>query len=144
MKHVFPACPSLYIFAAFKINVIMLSKEEISEVISYCQEHGCSYKDRLTELGIAEWKFYDSKYRYAIQERKIKESGQFLQLKPSSDGSFVPFPSLDSPKTGRKEDKQKCAQRSMLSIELQTSNGTMMRIQGDMSPEHLAAISYAS
>ena len=110
VKHVFPACPSLYIFAAFKINVIMLSKEEISEVISYCQEHGCSYKDRLTELGIAEWKFYDSKYRYAIQERKIKESGQFLQLKPSSDGSFVPFPSLDSPKTGRKEDKQKCAQ----------------------------------
>ena len=122
----------------------MLSKEEISEVISYCQEHGCSYKDRLTELGIPEWKFYDSKYRYAIQERKIKESGQFLQLKPSSDGSFVLFPSLDSPKTGRKEDKQKCAQRSMLSIELQTSNGTMMRIQGDMSPEHLAAISYAS
>ena len=73
-----------------------------------------------------------------------KESGQFLQLKPSSDGSFVPFPSLDSSKTGRKEDKQKFAQRSMLSIELQTSNGTMMRIQGDMSPEHLAAISYAS
>ena len=57
----------------------MLSKEEISEVISYCQEHGCSYKDRLTELGIAEWKFYDSKYRYAIQERKIKESGQWLE-----------------------------------------------------------------
>lgn len=45
-----------------------------------------------------------------VQERKIKESGQFLQLKPSSDGSFVPFPSLDSPKKGRKEDKQKCAQ----------------------------------
>lgn len=94
----------------------MLSKEEISEVISYCQEHGCSYKDRLTELGIAEWKFYDSKYRYAIQERKIKESGQFLQLKPSSDGSFVPFPSLDSPKTGRKEDKHKCARASSCSI----------------------------
>ncbi|MCQ2059383.1 MAG: hypothetical protein MJY71_06085 [Bacteroidaceae bacterium] len=57
----------------------MLSKEEISEVISYCQEHGCSYKDRLTELGIPEWKFYDSKYRYAFQERKIKESGQWLE-----------------------------------------------------------------
>ena len=48
----------------------MLSKEEVADVISYCKEHGCSYKERLAELGIPEWKFYDSKYKYAIRERK--------------------------------------------------------------------------
>ena len=78
----------------------MLSKEEVSDVISYCQEHGCTYKEHLHELGIHEWKFYDSKYKYAIQERKNSVKGQFLQLKTGSDGSLAPFPSFDSPKTG--------------------------------------------
>jgi len=124
----------------------MLSKEEISDVISYCQEHGCTYKDRLAELGIPEWKFYDSKYRYAIQERNDSNNGQFLQLKPGPDGRMSPLPSFDSPKTGRKSDKSKpsTAQAGMLSIELQTPTGTMMRIQGDMTPEHLAAIIQSS
>lgn len=124
----------------------MLSKEEVSDVISYCQEHGCTYKERLRELGIPEWKFYDSKYKYAIQERKDSGKGRFLQLKPGSDGSLAPFPSFDSPKTGRKADRpgSSSAPASMLSVELQTSTGTMMRIQGDMTPEHLAAIIQSS
>ena len=130
----------------FQINVIMLSKEEVSDVISYCQEHGCTYKERLHELGIPEWKFYDSKYKYAIQERKDSGKGRFLQLKPGSDGSLAPFPSFDSPKIGRKADRpgSSSAPASMLSVELQTSTGTMMRIQGDMTPEHLAAIIQSS
>lgn len=124
----------------------MLSKEEVSDVISYCQEHGCTYKERLHELGIPEWKFYDSKYKYAIQERKNSVKGQFLQLKTGSDGSLAPFPSFDSPKTGRKADgsRTSTAAASMVSIELQTPTGTMMRIQGDMAPEHLAAIIQSS
>lgn len=130
----------------FQTNVIMLSKEEVSDVISYCQEHGCTYKERLHELGIPEWKFYDSKYKYAIQERKDSVKGQFLQLKTGSDGSLAPFPSFDSPKTGRKADNSRTstAAASMVSIELQTPTGTMMRIQGDMTPEHLAAIIQSS
>ena len=84
---------------------IMLSKEEVADVISYCKEHGCSYKERLAELGIPEWKFYDSKYKYAIRERKEFDKGRFLQLRTGSDGSMAPFPSFDSAKTGRKADK---------------------------------------
>ena len=93
-----------------------------------------------------EWKFYDSKYKYAIQERKDSGKGRFLQLKPGSDGSLAPFPSFDSPKTGRKADRpgSSSAPASILSVELQTSTGTMMRIQGDMTPEHLAAIIQSS
>ena len=75
----------------------MLSKEEVSDVILYCKEHGCTYKDRLGELGIPEWKFYDSKYKYALQERGDRARGQFLQLKSGADGSLTPFPSFDSP-----------------------------------------------
>ena len=124
----------------------MLSKEEVADVISYCKEHGCSYKERLAELGIPEWKFYDSKYKYAIRERKEFDKGRFLQLRTGSDGSMTPFPPFDSAKTGRKADKAiRCTtQYSMLSIELQTDAGTMMRIQGEMTPDHLAAIIQSS
>ena len=124
----------------------MLSKEEVSDVILYCKEHGCTYKDRLGELGIPEWKFYDSKYKYALRERGDRARGQFLQLKSGADGSLTPFPSFDSPKTGRRADKSnRCPlPHGMLSIELQTATGTMMRIQGDMTPEHLAAIIQSS
>jgi len=124
----------------------MLSKDEVADVISYCKEHGCSYKERLAELRIPEWKFYDSKYKYAIRERKECDKGRFLQLRTGSDGSMAPFPSFDSAKTGRKADKagRGTPQYSMLSIELQTAAGTMMRIQGDMTPDHLAAIIQSS
>ena len=124
----------------------MLSKEEVADVISYCKEHGCSYKERLAELGIPEWKFYDSKYKYAIRERKEFDKGRFLQLRTGSDGSMTPFASFDSAKTRRKADKaSRCTpQYSMLSIELQTDAGTMMRIQGEMTPDHLAAIIQSS
>ena len=76
----------------------MLSKEEVADVISYCKEHGCSYKEHLAELGIPEWKFYDSKYKYAIRERKEFDKGRFLQLRTGSDGSMTPFASFDSAK----------------------------------------------
>ena len=124
----------------------MLSKEEVSDVITYCKEHGCTYMDRLGVLGIPEWKFYDSKYKYALQERDEKSKGQFLQLKPGADWSLTPFPSFDSSKTCRRGDKtrQTSEQYRMLSIELQTQSGTMMRIQGDMTPEHLDAIIQSS
>ena len=42
----------------------MMTREEVAEVITYCKENGISYKERLTELGIPIWKFYDSKAQY--------------------------------------------------------------------------------
>lgn len=43
----------------------MLSKEEVSDVLSYCQEHGCTYKDRLFKA-TEEW----------IKERKMKQKSE--------------------------------------------------------------------
>lgn len=83
----------------------MMSKEEVAEIITYCKEKGISYKSRLAELGIPEWKFFDSKARYARQQADNSASnGEFLQL--TSGGAFVPMPSFAAT-TGRGFSKKK-------------------------------------
>lgn len=42
----------------------MMTKEEVTAIVAYCDEHRKSYKSRLKELGLPEWKFYDSKRKY--------------------------------------------------------------------------------
>ena len=40
---------------------LMMTREEVAEVITYCKKNDIFYKTRLAELGIPVWKFYDSK-----------------------------------------------------------------------------------
>ena len=47
----------------------MLSKEEVLEIISYCDTHGVQRKVRLRELGMTEWNFYKSRRQYLRQEK---------------------------------------------------------------------------
>ena len=63
----------------------MLTREEIAEIVQYCKEKGVSYKSRLKEIGIAEWRFYESKRRYAEAQASERESGEFLQLVRGND-----------------------------------------------------------
>jgi len=108
----------------------MMTKEEVAEIMLYCKESGVSHKVRLEELEIPAWKFYESKRRYAWDEGKLQESGEFLQLK--SDGSFVPTPSFAAT-TGRRPKEKSETDAKNVSVELRTPNGTMMRIRGDIS-----------
>lgn len=39
----------------------MMTKEDVAQVIAYCDENKISYKQRLAELGINPWNFYDAK-----------------------------------------------------------------------------------
>lgn len=39
----------------------MLSKEQVLEIIAYCDDHGVQRKVRLRKLGITEWNFYKSR-----------------------------------------------------------------------------------
>ena len=120
----------------------MMSKEEVAEIMTYCKEKGVSYKSRLEELGIPAWKFFDSKARYAKQQAESPSSnGEFLQL--TSSGAFVPMPSFAAT-TGRGFSKKKEQSQKMMSIELRTPNGTMMRIQGEMTLQYVQAIIQAS
>ena len=46
----------------------MMTKEEVAEVVAYCDENKISYKQRLTELGISDWSFYSAKRKYAPKQ----------------------------------------------------------------------------
>ena len=66
-----------------------MTKEEIAQVIAYCDENKISYKQRLSELGISPWSFYDAKRKYAPKVEG-ENAGEFLQL--TTGGSFLPNP----------------------------------------------------
>lgn len=66
----------------------MLSKEEVLDIIAYCKEHRINRKDRLAQLGIGEWSFYESRRRYLKEESELStRTGKFIQLR--STGGFV-------------------------------------------------------
>ena len=66
-----------------------MTKEEVAQVIAYCDENKISYKQRLEELGINPWSFYDAKRKYA-SKADGENAGEFLQLVPG--GAFFPNP----------------------------------------------------
>ena len=118
----------------------MMTKEEVARVIAYCNENKVSYKQRLEELGVTSWSFYDAKRKYSP---KIEgdNAGEFLQLIP--EGSFLPDPI----KPARSRSKrQKTAEQEVVAvtIELRTPTGTMMRISGNLTGHHLRDIIIAS
>ena len=47
----------------------MLSKEEVLEIISYCDSHKIQRSVRLKELGITHWEFYKSRRKYLENEK---------------------------------------------------------------------------
>lgn len=65
----------------------MKIREEVAAIMTYCQEHSMSYKDRLAELEIPAWRFYDAKSHYAKElsrlganRSKLSQLGNELKL----------------------------------------------------------------
>ena len=118
----------------------MLTREEIAEIVQYCKVNGVSHKSRLKEIGIAEWRFYESKRRYAEAQASERESGELLQLVHGND-SF-PEPVLTNKKTckGRKSGHESIP----MSIEMRTQTGAVLRIQGNLDATMIQAIIQAS
>jgi len=117
----------------------MMTREEVAEIMTYCQEHTVSYKDRLAELGIAPWRFYDAKSRYAKQQAQAEScGGEFLQLVPG--GTIVSVPAFASTTCRRPKSKKLDTRTQMMSIELRTPSGTLMRIQGEFDASFLSSI----
>ena len=70
-----------------------MTKEEVASIVKYCNDNGVSYKARLSELGVPEWKFFVSKRRYAKEQASsASPAGEFLQL--TAGGDIVPMPSF--------------------------------------------------
>jgi len=57
-------------FAILTITVVkvMMTREQIKEIVSYSQEHGITVKQRLRELSIPEATFYYAKRMYARED----------------------------------------------------------------------------
>ncbi|WP_185140266.1 hypothetical protein [Proteiniphilum sp. X52] len=118
-----------------------MTQEEVASVIHYCKESGITYKTRLAELGIPEWRFYSSKARYA-KARSGEIAGEFIQL--TGGGPLVPMPCF-SARHGRESKAKKAGHPSgEMSVELRTPTGTLIHIRGEMSESILASIIRAS
>ena len=51
----------------------MLSKEEVLEIIAYCDTHKVRHGARLMELGISQWNFYKSRRRHLEKEKSYPQ-----------------------------------------------------------------------
>ena len=120
-----------------------MTKEEVAQVIAYCDENKISYKQRLSELGISPWNFYDAKRKYAPKEEgdNVDNAGEFLQLIPG--GAFLPNPIKPSRSRSSKQ-KESARETVAVNIELRTPTGTMMRIIGNLTGRELKEIIIAS
>lgn len=55
-----------------------MSKEEVAEIITYCREHNVRQCERLKELGIASWRFYDEEGKECLHKSDCPTRLMFL------------------------------------------------------------------
>lgn len=118
----------------------MLTREQILEVDTYCAEHQISQSQYLEEHNIPRHQYYVWKRKYRQEDEQSSEPGAFVQLRPG--GEFV-SPMMPPAKTsGKAKAKTGPADsaESFLTVEIRTSAGTIMRIQGSMTAAHLHEI----
>lgn len=116
----------------------MLSKEQVLEIIAYCENHGVLRKARLRELGITEWNFYKSRRQYLRQEKIGTESaGSFIQLE--AGGGFVPA-TVTEMERQIKPGRQAIDKGEELTVECRTIRGGLVRINGKINAELLCAL----
>ncbi len=115
----------------------MMTREQILEIDQYCQEHGISLQSYFDEHGIARHQYFIWKRKYRQQDEQASDSGTFVQLQPG--GAFVPS-RMSPAKTSGKAKAVNEASESYLTVEIRTSSGTAMRIQGSMTAAHLREI----
>lgn len=117
----------------------MLSKEQVLEIITYCDTHGVTRRSRLMELGITHWEFYKSRRRHLEAEKSLPQdtSGSFIQQK--TNGEYVPS-SVTAMERSINPDRELHRQADILTIECQTSRGGMVRVNGKISAGLLSAL----
>ena len=69
-----------------------MTKEEVAQVIAYCDENKISYKQYLAELGVNPWSFYDAKRKYApkMMARMLESSSVYTGRVIPSQAFTVP------------------------------------------------------
>lgn len=117
----------------------MLSKEQVLDIIAYCDEHKINRKVRLKELGIGEWQFYTSRRRYLREELESGvPAGRFIQLR--STEKLVPESVSAMELSVNPGRKPRESASEMLHIECQTPRGGMLRMSGSITPVLLSTL----
>lgn len=111
-----------------------MTKEEVLQVVSYCQQHNVTYSSYLSQHGIPKWKFYKSKCKYIAEEEKAGRTGEFVQLVPGEPALPIDLSAYES-RRGRQ--KKKPVVREELKLEVRCPSGKVLRLQGDLSADQL-------
>jgi len=116
----------------------MMTREEIAAIDRDCEEQHVSQQEYLEKHGIAKHQYYRWKRRYREEDERSLVSAGFDQMMPG------PAPTVPAQKSKGKQQKLQQAQESFLTVEIRTSCGSAMRIQGNMTAAHLREIISAS
>lgn len=114
-----------------------MTKEEIVEFESYCKENKVNKKEALKQRGITYWNYYTSK-------KRLNTEGETSETK--SLGAFIPVvfgddnTKLEKRSKSRVRRETELARGNVLTIEMRTSTGTELRIQGQMNISMLREI----
>ena len=113
----------------------MLSKEEVALIESYSEEQHVSLSSSLREFGISSRQYYRAKHKY-LEEQDGETSGEFIQLSPES--AYV-----SNPIKRRRAVKSKPTSDAVvpsMTIELHTTDGSSLLIQGVVSLQHFGLL----
>ena len=118
-----------------------MTKEEIVEFEIYCKENKVNKKEALKQRSITYWNYYTSKKRLNSEAESplTKSSGSFIPVVFGGDGS-----KHEKRSKSRVRRETELAKGNVLTIEMRTSTGTELRIQGQMNISMLREILNAS
>lgn len=111
----------------------MMTREEVSSIVTYCQVNKITFAQRLKELGVPPWKFYLYKSAYAKESLRNGHT-EFVQI--TKGGEYLPAAPLES--TRGAKSRESVSTNKMI-IEMRMPNGVLLRAQGEMDAQHLIA-----
>ena len=113
-------------------GVLKVSKEQVIEIERYCDEHGITRKQRISELGLSHRVYY---YTRGLLSEEELHGCQFI---PIMFGSGL-MQAASMP-VGKSKRKQTSVQTELMTIEVRTSSGVAMRLTGSSSVDMLRTI----
>lgn len=117
----------------------MLTREEIIAIDRDCEEQHITLQDYLDSHGIARHQYYRWKRKYREEDECSLVPAGFVPMMPGD----VPFQAVPARKSVGKQQKSPQSE-SFLTVEIRTSSGSAMRIQGNMTAMLLHEIISAS
>ena len=117
----------------------MMTREEIAAIDRECEEQHISQQEYLDSHGIAKHQYYRWKRKYREEDEQSLVPAGFVPMMPGT----TPVQSVPVQRSKGKQQKPQ-DQESFLTVEIRTSCGSAMRIQGNMTAAHLREIISAS